>query len=197
MDQEFEGLLEQLGMPPRKFNWIDRKFINKCSKPAWDWEKSDVAVIINSWNDILINGKLGWAHLIQANSLMFSPGKYDSPGELVVCKNKCFPEELERIAEELYSLKGQSGSLSDPEEKDYALHLEDEISGRFGLPVPKSISERDDLFISSCFFQRKRLPKRYLENSFFPVLYLEESPFTVMIVPDFYWSRTFRKWWES
>ena len=196
LKKELSIISSKIGKSPRKFSWYERHFLLKCSLPQWDWENDGIANTIKNWQKILESGELAWAQIIQANSLMFSKGKNDSPGELIICKNNCSFEKLEKLAQSLFLLKGQSKNIKNEEEKKFAIHLEDEITCNFGLKIPETICKDKGYFVSVGFFQRKHLPKRKISNGFLPVFY-SSITHEIVIVPKQYWSKEFKKWWNS
>lgn len=194
-ESELRYISSKLGNAPRKFSWFERLVRIRCDKPSWDWKNNELAITINNWYDIYKYGTVAWGKVIQANVLMFSEGIHDCPGELIVCKDNFSYNEIVSLAHDLYSLKGNSDDLEDLETKDYAMHLEDEHTHRYGIDVPKSIINKDKYFISTIYFQRKHLPNKYISNGLVPVLYLDQLSNRIVTIPHQYWSEEFKNWW--
>lgn len=195
--KELEKLNKKLGATPRTFSLYDRVFTIKCSPPAWDWSNDPLSATILRWENLFKHGKIGWGNIIQVNSLLFEKGKYDHPGELLVSTGNTTPEEMRAMCMGLYELKGNSAEITDPETKEFAEHLENEMTRVFGLKVPETIANDNDCFISSVFFQRNHLPNKKITNGFFPVFYSEQDPKIVIVIPSKFWSKEFLKWWKE
>jgi len=175
-----------LGEAPRRFGLWERLTYLTLFPPSWVWSDPLLRLYTKQFR-LLREGTLVWAHVVQANSLLFSPGPWDSPGEVIFCPNPgegVTPEQLAPIAKRIYALKGTQPS--DPRERHLADHLTNERTRRFGLRVPETLGATFPCYLSTLMFPRKHLPNRQLEHPFFPVLVLPEGE--VLFLPARYWS---------
>ncbi len=192
----YKSILKQIedniGKKPRRFNFIDKLTWLRLRKPEWDWHNDNITLTINDFHRTFEEGKLAWAHIIQANKLMFRPGNVNCPGELLVWVDGNIDfnvEDIEVMANVLFDLKGTSETITDPETKKFAEYLENEFIRNYGLKVPNKVSNGIDFRICTVFFQRHHIPNGVITNGLFPVLYLEENPMVVVIVPHRFWTQ--------
>lgn len=202
MELNFKNILldieNNIGKPGRKFSFIDKLTWLKLDKPQWNWKDDDIAILINNWHRVFKEGKLTWGHIIQANVLMFEPGKANCPAEVLLwldSLDRFDIDEFESMADELYELKGESDILEDKDEKEYAEHLEDEMERNFGSNIPHSISQGYNVKSSVIYCQRKHIPNGVLNVSILPMLYLNENPMLTVIVPQKFWSKEYLELW--
>lgn len=156
---------------------------------------------------IFRRGQVVWGHVIQANSVLWSPSQIagpgreeadDAPGELVFSldvSGRVNPEYLAAVAENLAGLRGQP--TADPELKPIADYLEAETVRAFGWSVPKRLSPQVPCYISTTIFLRKHLPNGYLHHSFFPIVVSHRPPYYAMPLPGRFWSPELLAWWTS
>lgn len=194
---ELEYIADKLGEVPRQFNIFQRMSYLRLSMPLWDWRKDDISKTITNWDKTIKHGKLAWGHIIQVNSLLFYEGKDNCPGEMLVCTDNLphIPKLLSEISHELYLLKGKSNQLKGSDNIEFAKYLEDELIRVYGMKVPSIISDKANCFISTVYFQRNHLPTKIIDNSLFPVLYLDADPKVVVPVPYQFWSKVFKEGW--
>ena len=153
----------------------------------------DLQRLVNDYPKLLQQGRVVWAHLVQANNALFAPGKSDSPAELIYDPHgRMQPEDLAPLAQRLFQLKGTQPA--DPDEARIAQHLTAEISRAFGMPVPRGISP-DGLLLSTVLVLRKHLPNQRLSLGHVPVLISDACPGSVMILPGRWWPRALAEQW--
>lgn len=156
---------------------------------------------------IFRDGQVVWGHVIQANDVLWGPSQSagpgneesdDAPGELVFSldvEGRVTPPQLETIAEELGSLRGDD--FDDPELQKIADYLEAETVRAFGWSVPKRISPKVPCYISTTIFLRKHLPEGYLHREFLPVVISAKPPYFAMPLPERFWSPDLKEWWTE
>ena len=91
-------------------NLLDR-FRTSIKPPDWLSESESLIHTYRDHDLLLSQGEIVWAHIVQANSLLFKPGKEDSPAEIVFSLDRVFDEDIEAlrlIAERIYDLKGNT-----------------------------------------------------------------------------------------
>ncbi|MBL8889841.1 MAG: hypothetical protein JNL67_07660 [Planctomycetaceae bacterium] len=176
--------------PPgtRKFSWLDKMFYLHIPTPSWCDSNDDLFAVFQNQQQLLENGVVVWAHIIQANCLLFEPGKANCPASVVFSPDTTLnlkPSGLGKVAQALFRLKGTAPSQADL--KEFADNLTDETTRTFGLKVPSSISPRVDLYEASTFVTRKHLPTRILSLPFFPLLVAPKPPYYNIPLPSKYW----------
>jgi hypothetical protein len=182
--------------------------IAKCVRRLPSWHRTYPLIRIPSWAradplrrlwqdspTLLERGKVVWAHMIQANELLFAPGNDDCPGEIVYDPTGIMhPGDLSPVAGKLFSLKGTVPSGEDF--KEIATYLTDERVRVFGLRVPIGVSEYP-LSISTIFFCRKHLPNGVLSLPYFPILISEACPGSTMVLPSLWWPVELVRLWSG
>ncbi len=183
--------------------------IRACVRSLWFWQKGYLKIPMPDWAGpdalslfwrkypiLLRKGRVVWGHTIQANQLLFEPGRHNCPGEVVYdLAGVCGPRELSVVARKLYALKGTRPEQ--PELAGIANYLTDEMVRTFGLAVPEVLAPSPQLRISSVFFHRGHLPGRMLASSFYPLLVSEETEGVVMVLPGRWWPAELAKNWED
>ncbi|MEZ6067385.1 MAG: hypothetical protein R3B90_17150 [Planctomycetaceae bacterium] len=196
----FRGLIretrELFGDAPREFGFL-QKFYLKARPPSWCTRGND-AMWINyrdQWR-LLTEGNVVWAAFVQANRLMFEPGRHDCPGTVIYSRDRKHGDELIPLLEavpRLFELKG--AYANDAECQRYGDMLADERERAMGLTVPQIISEGVPMTSTSVVFHRKHLPTGYLTCNFFPLLILPDQK-SCMLLPSRFWSPTLIEHWQ-
>src|SRR6478672_6904744 len=89
---------------------------------------------------LLQQGIVVWGRLVQANNLLFKPGRWDHPAVIVCSPDPIFHSslsELTRIARELYELKDKK--IEHPEMLDlinFAEAITNEMDCLFNIEIP-------------------------------------------------------------
>ncbi len=157
-----------------------------ASAPAWMKENDGLYEILHKQSLLLTEGTITWGALIQANKLLFEPGKTDSPGLLVHSIDPYFdarPLELSTLGHKIFGLKGTNPA--DPALKKVADLVSDEMDRSMGFKLPAVFSNKE---ISAAAFMvfRKHIPNGVLNAGIFPIL-THPSTQAVMIVPFEFW----------
>jgi len=158
------------------------------------WVAADeLRQLFDDYPKLLQQGRVVWAHLIQANNSLFEPGPNDSPAEILYDPHgRLQPAELAPLAHRLYLLKNTKPA--DPEEARIAEHLTGEMTRAFGMPVPRTISGAG-LLESTLLIIRKHLPNRRLAAGYFPILISDACKGSAMILPSRWWPRALAEQW--
>src|SRR5688500_7139957 len=138
---------DKLGLRPRTFGLFDKLTWYKQDKPQWDWEDDAIKHSVINWQKTFAYGRLTWGRIIQVNTMMFEKGEDNCPGEVLIwCEqNEAFdPELFSTVTDKLYRMKGNSERIRNPEEKEFAEYLEDQLTRSYGTKVPKRISNGFD-----------------------------------------------------
>lgn len=149
--------------------------------------------LFQDYPTLLSQGRVVWAHLVQANNALFKFGMDDAPAEILYDPRGLLgPEELAPIAHKLFLLKNTRPS--EPESAQIAAHLTAEITRAFSMKVPSSISSAG-LCLSTLFIARAHLPNRRLSLSYFPVLVSDLCAGSTMILPGRWWPKALAEKW--
>ena len=197
--RELAVCAESIGKPPRRFPlWLRLSYL-RIGAPEWVRLKhDDLERHFASTKLLLERGRLTWGCTVQANALLFQPGKHDCPGEVLYGTDpRASPslEELGRIATELFDLKGTF--QPDPAFANISEYLANERIRVFGLNVPSLVSGKTACAVSTVFFVRKHLPNGVLSYRWYPLLVLDAEPRTAMVLPSRYWSDALVTLWHS
>ncbi|MEO1614920.1 MAG: hypothetical protein AAFV88_03665 [Planctomycetota bacterium] len=198
---------QRFGKPPRSFDDETKTYLSM--KLAWVYGLlffSPICKLLKSsrQKSIFGRGKVVWAHVIQANTMLWEPHEPtpeddgDAPGELVFSLDttgRVTPESLKPIAEELAGTRGQT--MGDPDLQRIADYLEAETVRVFGWDVPKPISPNTACYISTTMFIRPHLPGAKLSREFLPVVVSHKAPYYVMPLPERFWSPQLLEWWMA
>lgn len=186
------------GAAPRSFSFWDRANYMKVSRPLWLLlsPRDQLQTLFRHRKSLLENGVVVWGQVVQANQLLFSPGKTDCPGELVYSLEEhrdARPDFLREVAAALFALKGTDPD--DPEEQRVAEYLTNERIRVFGLPVPRSICPQKDCRMSTTLFTRRHLPAGRLCQGILPVIVNPAEPHIALPLPERYWPEDFLDKW--
>jgi hypothetical protein len=187
------------GAAPRSISlWYSLTYW-RVVRPEWLYQtpNDELETIFLNLSKLKRKGQVVWGHIIQANSLLFSPGQWDCPAEVVYSLHDpdISLEELSEIAGELYALK--STEPAEPERRVIADYLTNEMVRVYGLPVPASISPKLRCQISTTYVVRKHLPKpdRCLRQHFLPMIVHPTPPHIALPLPSRYWPKALVEWW--
>src|SRR5688500_9241296 len=103
--------IRNFGRAPRELSLWDRLTYLRVPKPAWLRAEPDdkLNALFQNLPTLFANGTVVWGHIIQANRMMFEAGPINCPGEFVYSLEDARianPQNLQKVAHELYSLKG-------------------------------------------------------------------------------------------
>lgn len=165
---------------------------DKIKPPFWV-AFDDLKIIPQMQEKLLVEGRIVWAALVQANSSIFTPGKTNYCGNAIYVSGDTdseYPISLLEIAGSLYDIKGEI--TKDPQVQVFSDTLADELDRQMKIQVPHQLTGRDDCFFTTLLFDRKHLPHRVLGGSLFPILINRNSEAT-LVVPCSYWPKSFIK----
>lgn len=183
-----------MGESPRSLGLLNYLRI-KAWAPRWvHYDK--MKIIYRYQRRLLKRGHIVWAHIVQANSLLFKPGSEDCPANVVYGTSAELDNRLDLLADiahGLFSLK--KTHPDDRELRRFADSITDELERSMRMAVPKSLTEGLNVFMTSIMVPRKHLPNGYLSQSFFPLLILPRVTEATMIVPCEFWSEELMRHW--
>lgn len=137
---------------------------------------------------LLRKGQVVWGELVQANVLLFEPGKFDCPANLLfstVPASDAWEDDLGEIATQLYSRKG--AEATEPELAWFARYLANEMERAFNVPLPTSFTSGKEVYMTTTMITRRDLPHRQLTSRRFPLLVAPGLTPASMLLPGRYW----------
>lgn len=163
------------------------------------WMKDDALYEqLNQLATLYKTGKVVWAHIVQANVMLFSTDDvYSCPAEVVYDPTGRTPvAHLAEIAHELYALKNTTPDANEPEILEYAKHITNERTRMVGFDIPNSITPLP-LKSTTMFIWRLHLPNGVLTQAAFPVL-ISDTTEAVTVLPAKFWDEAYYyKWIEE
>lgn len=150
---------------------------------------------------LMKRGMVVWAHLVQANNLLFEKGKFNHPANIVCSPDYLFDDNLSKLAiisRELYQLKNQKIEHPEMSElKVFADAITNENRGLLNVEIPNSITFNKTVYFTTIMVYRKHIPLGYLKSGWFPVLIAPEKTPAAMILPSRYWSSSLIEAWSA
>ncbi|NTW29530.1 MAG: hypothetical protein HGA39_09255 [Coriobacteriia bacterium] len=187
MRDAINAIRAKIGVEPRHFGLFARRYVSG-SRPSWMEDDDDLMEFFRNQDLLMHEGGVVWGALVQANTLLFSPGKMDHPAMVIYAPDRSLdacPEWLSSVARELYQLKNTMPE--EPDRRELASMITDEMERGLGWTVPSSITGGKLIKSSSVMVFRQHLPHGVLKGDFFPLLFHPDTS-AVMIVPSRYWS---------
>lgn len=160
-----------------------------------NWAKHDeLRPLFDSTDALLLEGRVVWGVIVQANNLLRKPGAEPGlPGEVIYDPQGQLPTEtLRDIARKLHM-------LHDPEDSDLRAiseHLANGYSRAFGLTVPTPFSPVP-LKLSTTYFERKQLPGKKLSDAVLPILISDAHPGCIIPLPARFWPAVLLAKWTD
>lgn len=160
------------------------------------WMKGDELYSqITAMPSLYRTGKVVWAALVQANSLMFKSEGASCPGEIIFDPTgQTDIHTLLNAAKQLFALKGTTPEQED--QRKYAEHLTDERTRLINFPFPQSLAPLP-LRMSSVWFWRMHLPDGMLTLSYFPIIVSDQALGEAIVLPSLFWPDVFKKYWYA
>ncbi|SJN18268.1 hypothetical protein CZ794_01915 [Psychrobacter sp. JB385] len=159
------------------------------------WMKDDVLYEqMNQLAKLYKTGKVVWAHVVQANKMLWSFDQaYSCPAEVLYDPTGRTPVYyLAEIAHKLYTFKNTIPDTDDIEISKYAEHITDEHTRMLGFDIPNTITLLP-LKSTSIFVWRLHLPNGILQSSF-PILISDETA-EVTVLPAKFWEQAYYDQW--
>jgi hypothetical protein len=187
-----------LGPAPRRFGFWERRRLCAVRKPWWLRFRRD-DLLHRQYADmprLLREGFLTWGRIIHSNNALADEGREDCPAEVLYSMlplRQVDVDILDATGSRLFDLKGTQPS--DPDTRALAEHLTAEVTRRFGLRVPRELSDGMPCRCSSLMVFRRHLPLGILVDNIVPLLVPPEEPYCVMILPSRFWPEPFVEHW--
>lgn len=194
-----DAIERKMGPAPRRLGWFRRSW--RMQRPDWLRQDPDMQRIFDANELLLREGRLAWAALVQANTMLFSAGgpkgSVNAPGAIVYSRDPAArenPEPLIPLAGLLFSLKG--ANVKDPQGQRIGDILADEFIRPIEEAVPEQYCPEYPTIFTTLFFDRKHLPGRRLVNVLLPVLILPEETPVVVLAPGALWPDALTQEWR-
>lgn len=169
----------------------------RLEPPAWIPETdSPLGCLYKDQRMLLEQGQLAWAHIVQANSLLFQSGKDDCPAAIVYSLDPNVQmKTLVAAAETLFDTK--ETNPEDPELTRFAEVITGETETLFNVPVPGKLTDGVACYYTTVMVHRAHLPVPVLGMPFFPVLVDPDRTEAAMILPGPLWSETLESYFST
>lgn len=163
--------------------------------PTPNWAKDDQLEGFFENQSHVLNGRLTWGWLIQADEDLSEAGESDGLGEVVFCSKPGISAQVETLKAVAETLRGYQTTFPDhPNLKAVAALVNDPAIRKFGTPIPAKLTNSHPCAISTIYIPRKHLPEGKLSDPLFPIL-VSENPQMAMILPERFWPEAFREQW--
>lgn len=190
----FREVARRVGNPPRRFSALRWRH-GRSDRPRWLTPADLVSRIYDNQDRILRDGRLRWAAVVHANSMLFRPGGGDAGAQVVYAgEGNLSLAELQEIAARAYALKGTRPA--DPAERKLADMLTDEMERALDWPVPKALTGGRDVVTTVVVLPRQHMPGGFLGLTYFPIL-ADPATALAVLVPSRYWPDDFRLEWQA
>jgi hypothetical protein len=176
------------GDPPRSLSLVEKLRFRIRPSLGLRLRYDPLLRIYDDQNKLRDRGRVVWGHLVQANSLLFGPGRNDCPANVIyepASSNENGHAFLAPIARSVYALKGRR--YDDEDLDDCARWVTNELLRMVDAPLPAQLSQGRTILFSTLVVHRKHLPAGYLSCSFFPLIINPAETPSVMILPSEYW----------
>lgn len=183
---------KNIGKPPRRWVWKPRP---KPHMPGWVNSDDAISRIYLSHDQILRDGVVRWAAVVQANNSLYAPGTETSGAQVIYSPSGVAPLDcLLATASRIFALKGTEPEH--PEERRLANMITDEYERALDWKVPTTLTDGFDVVTTICMIARPYVPGRMLAQGFFPILANPET-MLALLVPCEYWEKSFRDDWAA
>ena len=165
--------------------------------PKWLDEEDGLYETHKDRQLLVQEGRLVWAHIVQANTMLFEAGNVDCPACVVIGDDESVDGRilsLKTAGSDIFAMKGKVAEHDDPSLKPFAEMVTDEKARPMGMAIPPSLSEKKIIF-STLLIRRKLLPDKMLSMSWFPVFVLPEKSVGCEMLHKSYWSKELRRLW--
>jgi len=170
----------------------------KLNRPSWLDSSDPMSEIYLKKSILLQQGKIVYAHIVQANTILFKRfPPFVCPAQIVYSEEPYFmkqSEVLQDIAWRIYKYKGQVMDTVPGEWKEVVRVITDEYDRSdftFSVNIDKQSFE---YHMIPTMIYRKLLPKGKLCGNLLPILTVPDCK-QVMILPKKYWTKEFTEAW--
>jgi len=169
------------GPAPRRLKTID-----VLTPPSW-MKNDALRSTYDTRHALLLDGDVVWGHVVQANSLLFTPGDAACPAAVLFASrvdDDPDPDRLEPAADAAFALKGTTPA--DPATARIAAALTNEQERYAPLDVPDSVTHGMPMRLAPVMVHRELLPCRYLPTLALPLV-VSRARDAVTLLPRRHW----------
>jgi hypothetical protein len=202
MGEVIRACRQRFGSPPRALSADEQRSFR--INPSWflkamlNLTGDKLRVIIRQQDLLRDSGHVVWGCLVQANNALFSPRSHQVlPANVIYSPDAFFDSRvsvLQNIAQGLFELKGTRPP--DKELRKFASAITNELARTMRLPLPPSISQQKEVYLTTCLIQPSHLPAGHLAAGYFPLVICPEKTDAVMILPAWYWPEEAQEAWS-
>ncbi len=174
----------------------------KLPRPEWLTDRDELSAIYREKKELVTEGKIYYAHVVQANMLLFDPRavKHDCPCDLIYTTSPeadANPWILQALAHKLFSYKDKDPETVPEEWREIARVITDEYDrGQFSFTIRGQEGPMDVYFLPAMIY-RSYIPRKTLYGSLLPILALPGKCSSVLVLPEKYWGKDYKKAWEN
>jgi len=167
------------------------------SRPSWMSDDDALLRVVDGWEHSLLNSKVVWAVVVQANRQLWSHGTEDYPAMVAWSPDDEFesdPATLNAVVAKIQTVREGSSDKDGLEE--LCQFLKNDLRRESFQVVPKSLTNGRNVVLSSILVFRNHLPQGYLAKSTLPLCVGEQWDFPV-ILPSAAWTKKLIDWWNT
>jgi hypothetical protein len=145
---------------------------------------------------LLDHGDIVWGRVVQANSLLFTPGADDCPADVLFASGpaRVPMASLDRAAEAAFALKGTKPV--DPDLARIAAALTDETGRHPPLDLPSPVTRGLPMRLFSLMIHRVHLPTRVLLSTAIPLV-VNAARDAATVLPARFWAKDLVRGWSD
>ena len=185
-----------------RFSQEHHKFKELPRHPRWMTPKDGLYSIYLNKDILIEHGEIHYACIVQANDRLYDAHyKDDCPAGIIYSTDHTTDSEpllMEQVARYILHFTEISEELLDDSAKRLRQLLNDHVDRstvRFQPPLKDKFGE--EMTLTTVMIFRKYLPSRILKGCILPIIAAPEHCDAILVLPQYYWSKTFKKAWQS
>ena len=170
-------------------------------RPSWMGLGDELGVIYKEKKQLLTEGVVCYAAVVQANDILFRWAFGDLPANLIystdeaVCRD---PELLYKLAQQLFSYKDVPLEQVPESWREIARVITDERDrSSFAFRAMTTDGFAVNTYFNANMIFRKHLPGMVLRSGLLPVLACPGKCTSVLVLPKQYWTDEFKEAWRK
>lgn len=170
-------------------------------RPSWMGFGDELGVIFKEKKQLLSEGVICYAAVVQANDMLFRWAFGDLPANLIyspdeaVCRD---PELLYQLAQQLFSYKDVPLEQVPESWREVARVITDERDrSSFAFRAVTADGFAVNTYFNANMIFRKHLPGMVLHSGLLPVLACPGKCTSVLVLPKQYWTAEFKEVWRK
>lgn len=198
---ECERKLRSAAEPQPKAGFFAR-LLGKAPRPIFEDESGDH---LAQHMQLARTGRVVWAALVMANTVLFKVGKHDAPAAVLFSFDPYYanrPDELSILATDLDTIRhspdgGSVPGLTAAESSQLRTMLQDERNRTIDRTLPPALTGGRTVRYESIGVRRSRLPESCLIEGLFPVVVDPAQPTELMLPPLACWPDEVVRHWRA